>query len=217
MKFKITNNLKPPLTKNPFAVSYRAQYEMSDWKWWVSETKKKTYICYLRWVLWSSEVKQNLYSGLNTGKYGAEKFRKGVIKNQKLNYTEYTAWKMPMFRVYLVCILHSDWIWIRKTLNRYTFYIVNVFNSNNTKIHKHLVYVFTKQFPGQFSKFIPSENTKKLRFSGVFRGYKIGTLAWTPIYPLGNYSEKKQQNVLKLSWIFFACAKTNIMHPWNKL
>ena len=216
MKFKITNNLKPLLTKNPFAVSYRAQYEMSDWKWWVSETKKNLYML-LKVSLMKFWGKTKSVFSLNTGKYGAEKFRKGVIKNQKLNYTEYTAWKMPMFRVCLVCILHSDWIWIRKTLNRYTFYIVNVFNSNNTKIHKHLVYVFANQFPGQFSKFIPSENTKKLRFSGVFRGYKIGTLAWTSIYPLGNYSEKKQQNVLKLSWIFFACAKTNIMHPWNKL
>ena len=40
MKGKKTNSLKPPLTKRPFVVGYQNLYEMSDWNWWVPETKK---------------------------------------------------------------------------------------------------------------------------------------------------------------------------------
>ena len=40
MKSKITNTWKPPLAKSPFMVGYREPYEMSGWKWWVSDTIK---------------------------------------------------------------------------------------------------------------------------------------------------------------------------------
>ena len=56
MKGKLTNSLKPPLTKRPFAVGYQELYELTDWKLRVSETKKIYWL--IKVNLRSSEVKQ---------------------------------------------------------------------------------------------------------------------------------------------------------------
>ena len=62
MKGKITNSLKPPLTKRSFMVDYRELGKTSEWKRWCLGQKKL--IDCLRWVLWSSEIKQ--YEGTMT-------------------------------------------------------------------------------------------------------------------------------------------------------